>query len=67
MVELLEQELGQPLPRNHVETRAGDVRDSQADSSRLRRLFPDIDPVPLDVGLKQTVTWMRSIISGPEE
>ena len=65
VVELLEQELGQPLPRNHVETRAGDVRDSQADSSRLRRLFPDIEPVPLDVGLEQTVTWMQTIVSGP--
>ena len=31
--------------------RAGDVRDSQADSSRVASLFPDVRPVPLRDGL----------------
>ena len=45
----------------HVDPRAGDVRDSQADSSRLRHHFPDVEPVPLQVGLKQTVDWFRTL------
>ncbi|HEY6275013.1 MAG TPA: NAD-dependent epimerase/dehydratase family protein [Streptosporangiaceae bacterium] len=39
--------------------RAGDVPDSQADSGRLRRLFPHVQPVPLDEGLARTVAWFR--------
>ncbi len=50
--------LGRSLPRQHSEPRAGDVRDSQADQSRLRRLFPDIEPVDLEQGLRATVAWL---------
>lgn len=39
--------------------RAGDVRDSQAESNRLRALFPGAAPTDLDEGLKQTVAWFR--------
>jgi UDP-glucose 4-epimerase len=39
--------------------RPGDVRDSQADSTRLRTLFPDVRPVSLDEGLRETVAWFR--------
>jgi UDP-glucose 4-epimerase len=42
--------------------RAGDVPHSQADSSRVRALFPDIEPVPLEIGLKATVDWMRTVL-----
>jgi UDP-glucose 4-epimerase len=46
--------------------RPGDVRDSQADSSRLRELFPGHDPVPLEQGLAETVSWYeRQIASAP--
>ncbi|QLQ15577.1 MAG: NAD-dependent epimerase/dehydratase family protein [Micropruina sp.] len=45
----------------HTEARAGDVRDSQADSTRLATLFPDITPVPLDEGLRETVAWFRTL------
>jgi UDP-glucose 4-epimerase len=45
----------------HVATRAGDVRDSQADNERLRRLFPDVEPVPLHDGLQATVDWFRTL------
>ncbi|WP_238007279.1 NAD-dependent epimerase/dehydratase family protein [Dactylosporangium sp. AC04546] len=37
--------------------RPGDVRDSQADSQRLKELFPGHGPVPLDFGLRETVSW----------
>jgi len=59
VVSLLEAELGGALERNHIGVREGDVRDSQADSTVLRSLFPDIVPVDLETGLKATVEWMK--------
>ncbi len=58
-LDLLEQILGHPIEREHVEPRAGDVKHSQADNARLRALFPDIEPVPFESGLRSTVEWMR--------
>ncbi|GAA2168149.1 UDP-glucose 4-epimerase [Humibacillus xanthopallidus] len=45
----------------HVASRAGDVRDSQADNARLRRLFPDVEPVSLHDGLRATVDWFQTL------
>ncbi len=56
----LEGVLGHPVERHHVDPRAGDVRDSQADQTNLRALFPDIEPVGLDDGLRRTVEWFRT-------
>jgi UDP-glucose 4-epimerase len=53
--------LGRTLDRDHTDPRPGDVRDSQADQTRLRALFPGIQPVPLREGLERTVEWFRSI------
>jgi len=55
----LEQLLGRPLDREHTSPRAGDVRDSQADQESLRRLFPNVEPVPLDDGLRATIRWFE--------
>lgn len=49
-----------PVDREHVEARRGDVRDSQASSDLLQRLFPQITPVPLARGLAETVAWFRA-------
>jgi UDP-glucose 4-epimerase len=57
----LETLFGHPLDREHVDTRAGDVRHSQADNTRLRTLFPDIQPVPFTDGLRATVDWARTL------
>jgi UDP-glucose 4-epimerase len=43
-----------------VESRAGDVAHSQADSTVLQGLFPDIEPVPLADAVRITVDWFRS-------
>ncbi len=58
----LELVLGRTLPVVHEPTRPGDVRDSQADTTRLRSLFPDISPVPLAEGLRATATWMAATL-----
>jgi UDP-glucose 4-epimerase len=39
--------------------RSGEIAQSRADDSSLRALFPDLDPVPLDRGLAETVAWTR--------
>ncbi|AUY48675.1 NAD-dependent epimerase/dehydratase family protein [Streptomyces sp. CB01881] len=57
----LESVLGHPVEVAHTEPRPGDVRDSQADNSRLRELFPDIRPVPLREGLERTAEWFRTL------
>jgi UDP-glucose 4-epimerase len=61
LIDLLEDVVGHPLERQHQAARAGDVRDSQADQTRLRSLFPDLEPVELPEGLQRTVDWFRSL------
>ena len=57
----LEQILGTPLPRRHGPSRPGDVPHSQADQTKLRGLFPDVEPVGFDEGLRTTVAWFRTL------
>ena len=59
VIALIEDLLGHPVERTHTDPRAGDVRDSQADQTALRRLFPDVRPVPLADGLAATIDWFR--------
>lgn len=59
--------LGVSVERHHVEPRAGDVRHSDADSTRLTTLFPDILPVEFDQGLTATVDWFRSQAQGSRD
>lgn len=60
VVAALEAELGHPLERAHQAPRAGDVPHSQADTTRLQALFPDVVPVRFEDGLARTVDWFRS-------
>ena len=60
LIASLEEVLGHPVEVAHSAPRAGDVRDSQADQSRLRELFPDVVPVSLRDGLEATVRWFES-------
>lgn len=60
LLTVLERILGSPIERHHVDSRPGDVRDSQADQTNLRSRFPDIEPVELDEGLRRTVGWFRT-------
>ena len=58
--------VGRPLQVEYTEPRAGDVRDSQADTSRIKELFPDIEPVRLREGLEHTVDWYRSYLAAQQ-
>jgi UDP-glucose 4-epimerase len=62
-IDELEDILGRELERAHSEPRAGDVRDSQADQTTLRALFPTIEPTPFRDGLTHTVDWFREVVS----
>jgi UDP-glucose 4-epimerase len=48
----------------HRPPRPGDVRESQADCTRFRALFPDARPVSLDQGLSETIAWFRQAQPG---
>lgn len=52
--------LGVTPPVQWAEARTGDVRHSQADSRRLRELFPQAEPVSLNDGIARTVRWFRT-------
>ncbi|MFD8590599.1 NAD-dependent epimerase/dehydratase family protein [Streptomyces sp. NPDC059637] len=60
----IETATGRVVRQEHVPARMGDVPHSQADSSRLRTLFPTVAPVALEEGVPATVDWLRaSVIS----
>ncbi|MFW5471864.1 NAD-dependent epimerase/dehydratase family protein [Knoellia sp. CPCC 206450] len=61
VVDELEGILGFRPEIEYVESRAGDVRDSQADNARLLSHFPEVQPVPLREGLRATVDWFRTL------
>ena len=56
---LIEASLGQPVEREHLPARAGDVTDSQADPTTLRHLFPEVRPVAVATGIGSTIDWFR--------
>lgn len=61
LIAVLEAELGAPAARIHGEARAGDVQHSQADTTTLRALFPQLEPVALAAGLAETVDWFSRL------
>ena len=52
--------VGGSVEPTHVEPRAGDVRDSQADISKARRLLGYEPGVSFEDGLSRTVEWYRA-------
>jgi len=56
--------VGAPLVVEHVEARPGDVKHSQADSTRLQQLFPGVVPTPFPDALRATVDWFRAEAAG---
>jgi UDP-glucose 4-epimerase len=60
LISELESVLGMSLAVEHVEPRVGDVKHSQADSTRLHELFPAVVPTALPQALRSTVDWFRA-------
>jgi len=51
---------GRSVDLQFTRIRPGDVRDSQADNTRLRSLMPEACDSDLDSGLQATIDWFRS-------
>jgi UDP-glucose 4-epimerase len=64
VIRLLERSLGHELKVVHSDPRPGDVRDSMADDSLYKSIFPQIEAKPLNVGLAETIDWMRGLPIG---
>ena len=52
--------VGTTLQAIYLDTRAGDVRDSQADITKAAQLLGYAPVVSLEEGLKKTLAWCRS-------
>jgi UDP-glucose 4-epimerase len=63
VIDVIEDVLGHSVEREMLPSRLGDVRDSQADTGRLRRLVPGLEPVALRTGIERTVEWFRSTMT----
>ena len=60
LIERMEVVVGEKLSIEHVDSRIGDVRASQSDGIRVRELFPELAPTPLNDGLAQTFAWFQT-------
>jgi UDP-glucose 4-epimerase len=60
VIDIIERVIGRQVTVEHVAPRPGDVRHSQADNTRLAELFPNIAPVDLETGLRETIDWFAS-------
>lgn len=61
LIGIIGEQLGTELPVEYQPPRTGDVRDSQADNSRLLGHFPDVEAVALEDGVKATIDWFRTL------
>lgn len=60
LVDVLSSLLGRELEVAHTDPRVGDMRHTQADNTKLLELFPDVEPVSLEDGLRRTIEWFES-------
>ncbi len=59
LIAQIERVLDRHLEVEYLDARTGDARESQADQTRLRSLFPGVVPVDLHTGLRRTVRWWQ--------
>ena len=57
LIAIIEEGIGRPIEIERRPARVGDIPHSQADAARLHSLFPDVEPVPIEQGLRETVQW----------
>ena len=63
----VKRDVGSTVEPIYAEPRAGDVRDSQADISKAKRLLGYAPVVSFDDGLSRTVAWYReSMVASPK-
>ena len=60
LIERLEAIFDRSLPTDLLPARVGDVAHSQADTDVLHKLYPHIEPINLEDGLKSTASWFEA-------
>lgn len=66
LIQIIEDVVGISVIRNYVDERAGDVFASRADTHYFASLFPDVKPVQLVDGIRETVSWFQEWPEGRE-
>ena len=61
VVKKIELALQRELEIEHTETRPGDVKVSQADSSVVNELIPSISNFEFEAGLRKTIDWFQNV------
>lgn len=61
VIDVMSDLVGFNVDAEHVAPRVGDVRDSQADPSRIRKLLPLVEPVGIHEGIEKTLKWHQSL------
>lgn len=59
LITTLEEETGIQAPIKYLDPRPGDVPHSLGDGHQLQQLFPEVEPVPLNRGIGDTLDWFR--------
>ena len=59
VVKKLELILQKQLEVEHTETRAGDIKASQAETSLLSRVLPSVSNFDIEAGLQKTIEWFQ--------
>jgi hypothetical protein len=53
-----------------MESRLGDVKESQNSPELIKELFPDVRPKPFEEALNETINWLKefgqSVANGPK-
>jgi len=47
------------LTYNFLESRVGDIKNSQNDPALINELFPSVKPIDFSTGLEKTINWLR--------
>lgn len=63
IVAVIESILGESLVKNHISSRAGDIRDSLADITSLQANFPTFNPFDINEGVERTLEWFQQRLS----
>jgi UDP-glucose 4-epimerase len=47
------------LTYNFLESRVGDIKNSQNDPALIKELFPSVKPIDFSTGLEKTINWLK--------
>jgi UDP-glucose 4-epimerase len=48
------------LTYNFLESRVGDIKNSQNNPALIKELFPSVQPIDFPFGLEKTINWLKS-------